>query len=98
MSVTLNISDTSIRLLSTKGRQVDKWGSVPLEPGLVKDGIILQPKAVGEAIDALFKSVKVPKGQVITSLTGLSFTYCILNLPRMKPDLLEEAILRGARK
>ena len=98
MSVTLNISDTSIRLLSTKGRQVEKWGSVPLAPGLVKDGIILQPKAVGEAIDALFKSVKVPKGQVITSLTGLSFTYCILNLPRMKPDLLEEAILRGARK
>ena len=98
MSVTLNISDTSIRLLSTKGRQVDKWGSMPLAPGLVKDGLILQPKAVGEAIDALFKSVKVAKGQVITSLTGLSFTYCILNLPRMKPALLEEAILRGARK
>ena len=98
MSVTLNISDTSIRLLSTKGRQVDKWGSIPLAPGLVKDGLILQPKAVGEAIDALFKSVKVPKEQVITSLTGLSFTYCVLNLPRMKPALLEEAILRGARK
>ena len=98
MSVTLNISDTSIRLLSTKGRQVDKWGSMPLAPGLVKDGLILQPKAVGEAIDALFKSVKVPKGQVIISLSGLSFTYCILNLPRMKPAPLEEAILRGARK
>jgi Tfp pilus assembly protein PilN len=71
---------------------------MPLAPGLVKDGLILQPKAVGEAIDALFKSVKVAKGQVITSLTGLSITYCILNLPRMKPALLEEAILRGARK
>jgi len=98
MSVTLNISDTSIRLLSTRGRQVEKWGNIPLAPGLVKDGLILQSKAVGEAIDALFKSVEVPKEQVITSLTGLSFTYCILNLPQMKPDLLEEAILRGARK
>ena len=98
MSVTLNISNTSIRLLSVMGRQVEKWGDMPLAPGLVKDGLILQPKAVGEAIDALFKSMKVPKEQVITSLTGLSFTYCILNLPQMKPALLEEAILRGAKK
>ena len=98
MSVTLNISDTSVRILSTKGRQVEKWGDMPLESGLVKDGLILQPKAVGESIDALFKSVKVAKGQVITSLTGMSFTYCVLNLPRMKPALIEEAILRGARK
>ena len=98
MSVTLNISDTSIRLLSVKGRRAQAWGNAPLVPGLVKDGLILQPKAVGESIDALFKSMKVSKEQVITSLTGLSFTYCILNLPQMKPALLEEAILRGAKK
>ena len=98
MSVTLNISNTSIRLLSVMERHVQVWGDVPLAPGLVKDGLILQPKAVGEAIDALFKSTKVSKEQVITSLTGLSFTHCILNLPRMKPALLEEAILRGAKK
>ena len=98
MYVTLNISATSIRLLSVKGRQVKKWGEAPLAPGLVRDGLVLQPKAVGEAIDALFKSTKVSKERVITSLTGLSFTYRILNLPRMKPALLEEAIQRGARK
>jgi type IV pilus assembly protein PilM len=98
MSVTLSISNTSIRLLSVTGRRVLGWGDTPLEPGLVKDGLILQPKAVGEAIDALFKSMKVSKEQVITSLTGLSFTYCILNLPQMKSALIEEAILRGARK
>ena len=98
MHVTLNISATSIRLLCVKGRQVNKWASAPLAPGLVKDGLILQPKAVGAAIDALFTSVKVPKKQVITSLTGLSFIYRILSLPRMKPALLDEAIRRGARK
>ncbi len=98
MYVTLDISANSIRLLSVEERQVKKWESAPLAPGLVRDGLILQPKAVGAAIDALFKSTKVPKEQVITSLTGLSFTYCILNLPQMKPALLEEAILRGAKK
>jgi len=98
MYVTLNIGATSIRLLFVKGRQVKKWGSMPLAPGLVRDGLILQPKAVGATIDALFKSTKAPKEWVITSLTGLSFTYRTLSLPRMKPALLEEAIQRGARK
>jgi len=98
MYVALNISATSIRLLSVKGRHIQKWGDAPLASGLVSDGLILQPRAVGEAIDALFKSLKVPKERVITSLTGLSFTHRILSLPRMKPAPLEEAILRGAKK
>ncbi len=98
MYATLNISATSLRLLSVKGRQVEKWGDAPLAPGLVRDGLVLEPKAVGEAIDALFKSTGVAKGRVIISLTGLSFTYRILSLPRMKPVLLEEAIQRGIKK
>jgi len=98
MYVTLNITTTNIRLLSVKGRRVEKWGSMPLEPGLVKDGLILQPKAVGANIGALFKSMEIPKQRVITSLTGLSFTYRILSLPRTKSALLEEAIQRSARK
>ncbi len=98
MYVTLNITARSVRLLSVKGKQVEKWGSAPLAPGLVKDGFILQPKAVGATISALFKSTQVPKQRVITSLTGLSFTYRILSLPRTKPALLEEAIQRSARK
>ena len=98
MYVTLNISATSIRILSVKGRQVKKWGSMPLPPGLVRDGHILDPKAVGAAINALFKSTGVPKKRVIASLTGLSFAYRILSLPRMKPAHLAEAIERAARK
>ena len=98
MYVTLNISATSIKLLSVEGGKVDKWGKAPLAPGLVRDGLILQPKAVGAAIDALFKSTKVPKEKVIISLTGLTFTYRFLSLPRVKPSLLDEAIHRAARK
>ncbi len=98
MYVALNISNSSLRILSVKGRQVKKWGSQALTADLVRDGLILQPQAVGEAIDALFKSTRIPKEKVITSLSGLSFTYRFLSLPRMKPDLLEEAILRAAKK
>lgn len=98
MFITLSISATSLKLLSVKGGKVDNWGQVPLAPGLVRDGLILQPEAVGAAIDTLFKSLKVPRREVITSLTGLTFTHRILTLPRMKSALLEEAVPRAARK
>ena len=96
--VTLNISSTSVRLLSVTGRQVRKWGSMPLPAGLVKDGLILRPKVVGAVISALFKSTGAPKKRVITSLTGLSFIHRILSLPRMERSDQSEAIQRAARK
>lgn len=96
--VTLNISPTSVRLLSVRGREVEKWGSMPLPPGLVKDGLILRPKVVGAVINSLFKSTGITKKRVITSLTGLSFIHRILTLPRMERDSLSEAIQRAARR
>lgn len=98
MYVALNISNSSIQILSLKGRQVKRWGDLALDSGQVRDGLILQPQAVGEAIDALFKTTRIPREKVTTSLAGLSFTYRFLSLPRLKPALIEEAILRAAKK
>jgi Tfp pilus assembly PilM family ATPase len=64
MYVTLDVSANTIRILSVKGRRVKKWGSMPLPAGLVRDGHILDTKAVGAAINALFKSTGVPKKRV----------------------------------
>ncbi len=98
MFATLSISNRSLKVLSIKGRQVKKWGSLALVGGLVRDGLILQPQVVGEAIDSLFKTTGIPKEKVITSLGGLAFTYRFLNMPRMKPALIDEAIRRAAKK
>ena len=38
--VSLNIEADSIRALVTQGKRVSRWGSLPLEPGLVKDGLV----------------------------------------------------------
>jgi len=95
---TLNINTTSIRLLSVKGRLIDKWDSLPLAPGLIRDGLILKPNVVGAVINALFESTGVSRERVITCMTGLPFTYRILRLPQMKPASLNEAIQRGAKK
>lgn len=98
MYATLNVSSSVIRVLSVRERRVDKWGEAPLKPGLVRDGLILQPQATGEAIDTLFREARVPKEKVIICLSGMPYTYRFLNLPRLKPVLQEEAILRAVRK
>jgi Tfp pilus assembly protein PilN len=98
MYTTLNISNTSLRLLSVSGRRVTRWGESALDAGLVRDGLILKPAAVAEAIGALFREKGVPRENVITCLTGMVLTYRFLTLPQMKPSLWEEAIWRAARK
>jgi hypothetical protein len=98
MYVALNISSHDIKILSMKGRRVKTWASADLADGLVRDGLISQPQAVGEAINRLFKSTGIPKNNVIISIAGLSFTYRFITLPRMKSGLINEAVLRAAKK
>jgi hypothetical protein len=98
MYVSLEISNSNIKILSLKGRQVKKCGSVALKAGLVRDGLIINPQSVAETINELLKSTGIRKENVAVSMAGLSFTYRFLSLPRMKPALLEEAIMRAAKK
>ncbi|MGA9349658.1 MAG: pilus assembly protein PilM [Anaerolineae bacterium] len=99
-TVTVNIEERSLRLLTVKGGAVQKWEQVPLDPGLVENGLIRDPGQVGSALDALFREQEVPKKVVITSLTviGLGSTSQIFDLPKMKPSLLESAIGREAKR
>ena len=95
---TLSIEASSIRVLTLNGRRVERWGRTPLAAGLVKDGLIVQPKAVGQAVDALFKSLGEPKSRVIVSLSSVRSAPRLLTLPRAKRALLEEAMRRQAKK
>jgi len=99
-TVTVNIEERSLRLLTVKEGEVRKWGQVPLEPGLVENGLVRDPARVGLALETLFGEHKVPRKGVITSLTviGLGSTSHIFDLPRMKPTLLEGAVSREARR
>jgi Tfp pilus assembly protein PilN len=96
--VALNIGSTGVKLLSMRGKEIEKWGSLPLPPGLVKDGLILKPKVVGTVINSLFKSTGITRKNVIVSLTGLSFVHRVLTLPKMENDVLHEALQRAAGK
>ena len=62
--MTLYFEDTSIRLLVASGRQVERWVSVPLEPGLVSGGAILNENLVADKVRELFLAIKHAKSHI----------------------------------
>jgi len=96
--ITLNLEDRCARLLTCRGKQVQKWGSMPLEAGLVRDGLVLDPREVGRKIRALFQEHRVSRKGVVASLTGAHSISRLLELPQMKPALLGSAVFREAKR
>ncbi|MCJ7668496.1 MAG: pilus assembly protein PilM [Anaerolineae bacterium] len=95
---TLNIEEHEIRLLVVGRDKVGKWASAPLTTGLISEGLIRDPAAVGSAIRELFASQGVSKRRVVTSLTGLRSISRVVTIPQVKPGQLESAVLREAKR
>ena len=97
-TVTLNIEDRDIRVLVARGGSVLAWQDVPLEPGLVKEGVIADAEAVGAALKTVLDSQSMSGGKLVASITGFRSIARVLELPKMNPELLEEAVTREAKR
>jgi len=94
--VTLFIEDSALKLLVAKGRRVDKWAKLPLEPGLVSDGLILDEARVAEKIRQLFKLQKEGARTVVVGLSGFNSVYRLISLPELPAAILPEAVEQEA--
>ena len=95
---TLFIRDTNINLLVMKGEQIEKWASLPLEPGLVSQGLIVDEAQVADKVKQLFKETEVKASKVITALSGHDSLYRIITLPDLPEAILPEAVRREAKR
>jgi len=95
---TLFIRDTGINLLVMKGEKVEKWATLPLEPGLVNQGLIADEARVADKVKQIFKETGAKTRKVITALSGHDSLYRIITLPELPDAVLPEAIRREARR
>jgi len=95
---TLFIRDTSINLLVMKGEQVEKWASLPLEAGLVSQGLIVEEEQVADKFKQIFKETGAKTSKVITALSGHDSLYRIITLPELPEAVLPEAIRREVKR
>jgi type IV pilus assembly protein PilM len=95
---TLFIRDTSINLLVMKGEKIEKWASLPLDPGLVSQGLILDEAQVADKVKQIFKETGAPTRKVITAISGHDSLYRIMTLPELPDAILPEAVRREAKR
>ena len=96
--VTLYIDDTSVRLLVTHGKRIRKWADLPLEPGLVNNGVVLKEAVVAAKVKQLFKVVKRKAKKIIIGVSGLHCFTRPITLPQLPKEMLEEAVRREAKR
>jgi type IV pilus assembly protein PilM len=100
----LYFEDTGVKLLVAKGRKAEQWASLPLDPGLVVGGVIVDENKVASKVKEIFSTVKQSpvgslisgKGKVIVGLSGNDSLYRVISLPTLDKSLLTEAVHREA--
>ncbi len=95
IKTTLHITPHEIKLVVSNGSAIKSWISNTLEAGLVEDSHILEPEKIGAIIAEMFENQHLPKNRVTVSLSGLPYAYRVIDLPFLKEDRVEEAIMRS---
>ncbi|MBI4186340.1 MAG: pilus assembly protein PilM [Chloroflexi bacterium] len=96
--VTLYIDDTSIRLIVTRGERIKKWADLPLEPGLVKNTVVVDEAKVAAKIRQLFRERKVNSSKVVVGVSGANCFSRPIVLPQLPGAMLTEAVKREAKR
>jgi type IV pilus assembly protein PilM len=96
--VTLHIDDTSVRLLVISGGRIKKWADLKLEPGLIKDGVVLQEAEVAAKIKNLFIGQHINTRKVTLGYSGLHALTRPATLPQLPKQMVGEAVAREARR
>jgi len=96
--VTLYIDDTSLRLMVTHGKRVKKWADLPLEPGMVRNSVVIKEAEVAEKVRQLVKTCKARAKKVVVGVSGLHCLSRPIILPQLPGEMLDEAVKREARR
>jgi Tfp pilus assembly PilM family ATPase len=96
--VTIDITNSDIRIAAVENGKITKWQSEPIPEGLIKGGTILEQQSMSVLIESLFKSLNLSKNRVICCVTGLPFIYRTINMPGIGKEVSRESLERAARK
>ena len=113
-ALSIYFEDNSIKLVETRDNRVDRWANIPLDPGLVVGGVIMDEIKVAESVRKVFAALAEVKSQVngikklgdmfsgkgklIAGLSGRDSLYRVISLPVISESMLGEAIKREAAR
>ena len=95
---TLSIEGASIRLLSTDGKRVLGWQSMPFNPRMVSEGRIEDPAALANVIKNAVTRFGIKVGMAVAAFPSSRVTSRVMSLPSVKGVKPDELIPREARR
>ena len=96
--VTLYLDNTQLKLLVTSGKRIKKFAELPLELPSAKVSPAAREAELAAKIKQLLESRKVGAKKIILGLSGLHCLTRPLTLPLLPKAMLEEAIMREAKR
>ncbi len=91
--VSMFIDDTSIKFLKIKKDVITRWVDIPLEPGLVNDGVINSPDVVADKIRTYIQGQKIDSDQIIVGFSGLHCLSRVMQMPKVSDKkVIDEAV------
>ena len=67
-ATSIYIDDTAVRALNMGGKRPQRWATVPLEAGLVKDGVVLNEAEVAARIRKMWGQQGMDSRKVIAGI------------------------------
>ncbi len=96
--VTIHINDANLRLLVASGKCVSDYAEVALDPGLVKDGVVIDPVRVAAKIKDILRAKKIPATRATVAVSGLHSLCRVITLPTVPRSVLPEAVKHEAER
>ena len=87
----LNIEDDTIRLASFKGKKISFCAEVPLTPGWVQNGVIIDRLAVAQQIIKMVVDNRISHKDVSVCVSATHSIYRVVFVPRLDRALMAEA-------
>ncbi|MBI2958221.1 MAG: pilus assembly protein PilM [Chloroflexi bacterium] len=94
--IALFFRSDSVTYLAARGKRVLKWAELPLDAGLVKDGLVAEPHVLGPLLHDFIRAQGIRPKWVIAGISGLHCLTRTMLLPHMQRSVLPEAIRREA--
>ena len=95
-AIGLDIGTSSVRAaqvtVTKSGPVLDRFGQVALPPGVVRDGEVVDPDAVAQAIKTLWAQAKFTKKDVVLGVSNQKVVVRLVDIPWMPQDELRAAL------
>ena len=92
----ISFEPAELRYITSDGKKVTEWGTAPLEPGMVTDGLIKDPQQMSTMLAEFLKSKNLAGKRIVSSVAGIRSLPRILRLPKLPPKLVREAVIYEA--